>query len=163
MRYQNGNSRTQFVNQEDSNMNFLNFSPNESVTSTQTGTSTTTNNMWNANSNFKPNPMQQGIRNLLQSNNSVPPMQTTNLNSQLNVGMFPQQTDLSFLSQQNVNNMMPENGTRNVPTNNVITQLDLQELNSLIQSATLPAQSYQNINGGSIPQHYPKVDMQRKL
>lgn len=163
MRYQNGNSHTRFVTQEDNNMNFLNFSPNESVTSTQTGTSTTTNNMWNANSGFKPNPMQQGIRNLLQSNNSVPPMQTTNLNSQLNVGMFPQQTDLSFLSQQNVNNIMPENGTRNVPTNNELTQLDLQELNSLIQSAALPAQSYQNINGGSIPQHYPKVDMQRKL
>lgn len=157
MRYQNGNSHTQLVNQGDNNMNFLNCLPNESVTSTQTGTSTTSNNMWNTNSGFKPNPMQQGIRNLLQSNNSAPPMQTTNVNSQLNVGVFPQQPDMTFLSQQNVNSMMPENGTRNVLSNSVITPLDLQELSSLIQSATHPAQNYPNSNGGSIPQHYHKL------
>ena len=157
MRYQNGNSHTQLVNQGDNNMNFLNCLPNESVTSTQTGTSTTSNNMWNTNSGFKPNPMQQGIRNLLQSNNSAPPMQTTNVNSQLNVGVFPQQPDMTFLSQQNVNSMMPENGTRNVLSNSVITPLDLQELSSLIQSTTHPAQNYPNSNGGSIPQHYHKL------
>ena len=162
MRFQNGNSHTQFVSQEDNNMNFLNYITNAGVTSTQTAASAPSNNLWNANPGFK----QPGLRNLLQSSSSAPPMQSTNLNSQLTAGMLSQQPDMSFLSQQNVGNMVPENGMRNAPANNLTNLSDLQELNSLLQSNPLPAQSYQNVNGVSMPignQHYPKFDMQRKL
>ncbi|KAL9958944.1 hypothetical protein ACROYT_G036022 [Oculina patagonica] len=176
VRFQNGNS--QFVNQGDNNMNFLNSLSNAGVTSTQTGAPMPSNNLWNSNPPIKQNVMQQGLRNLLQSTGSPPPKQTTNFqNSQVNSGMMAQQPNMPFLPQQNVTNMVPQNGSINTQSNlfNMtvvpnVDQMNLQELNqvnALLQSVpTLQASSYQNINGTNMNignQHYQKFDMNRKL
>lgn len=169
VRFQNGNS--QFESQGDSNMNFLHSFSSTGVTSTQTG-----DNRWNPDPPLKQNVMDQGLRNLLQSTGSPPPNQNTNLNSQMNSGSLPQQSNMSFLP-QSLSNMLPQNGSRNTQSNMFnmtvvpnVDQLNLQELhqvNSLLQSgAPLQASSFQNLNGASMSignQHYPKFDMNRKL
>ena len=175
VRFQNGNS--QFVSQEDNNMNFLNSLSNAGVNSTQTGAPMPGNNLWNSNPPIKQNVMQQGLRNLLQSTGSPAPKQNTNFqNSQINSSLLSQQPNMPFLPQQSVANMVPQNGSINTQSNMFnmtvvpnVDQMNLQELsqvNSLLQSAPLQASSFQNLNGASMSignQHYPKFDMNRKL
>ena len=173
MRFQNGNS--QFVSQGDSNMNFLHsFSSTE--TSTQTGIPIPGGNLWNPDPPLKPNVMDQGIRHLLQSTGNPSPSQNTNLNSQMNSGLLPQQSNMQFVP-QSLSNILPQNGSRNTQSNMFnmtvvpnVDQLNLQEpshVNSLLQSgAPLQALSFQNLNGTSMSianQHYPKFDANRKL
>jgi len=170
MRFQNGNS--QFESQGDSNMNFLHSFPSTGVTSTQTGVPIPTNNL----PTLKQNVMDQGIRNLLQSTGNPSPNQSTNLNSQMNSGSLPQQSNIQYLP-ESLSNMVPQNGARGTQSNMFnltvvpnVDQLNLQELshmNSTLQSgAPLQASSFQNLNGAnmSIGNHqYPKFDMNRKV
>ncbi|XP_020600652.1 uncharacterized protein LOC110039842 [Orbicella faveolata] len=173
MRFQNGNS--QFESQGDSNMNFLHsFSTTE--TSPQAGVPIQGDNLWNPDPPLKQSVMDQGIRNLLQSTGNPLPNQTTNLNSQVNSGLLPQQSNMQFVP-QSLSNMLPQNGSRNSQSNMFnmtvvpnVDQLNLQEpshVNSLLQSgAPLQALSFQNLNGASMSianQHYPKFDVSRKL
>ena len=171
MRFQNGNS--QLESQGDSNMNFLHSLSNTGVTSTQTGVPIPSDNLWNPDPPLKQNVMDQGLRNLLQSTGNPLPNQNANLNSQMNSGLLPQQSNLQFVPQS----LLPQNGSRNTQSNMFhmtvlpnVDQLNVQELsnmNSLLQSgAPLQASSFQNLNGASMSianQHYPKFDMNRKL
>ena len=170
MRFQTGNS--QFESQGDSNMNFLNSFASAGVTSTQTGVPLPSDNLWSPDPPLKQNVMDQGIRNLLQSTGNPLPNPNTNLNSQMNSGLLPQQSNVQFVP-QSLSNMLPQNGSRNTQShlfNMTVDQLNPQELshmNSLLQSgAPLQASSFQNLNGASMSitnQHYPKFDMNRKL
>ena len=136
LRYQNGNS--QFMNQEDSNMNFLNSLSNVGLTNKRTGLPVQGSNLWNTNPPSKPNIMQQGLRNLLQSPNSIPaPTQNT-----LPVSL--PQSDMPFLPQQNVN--LNTQGS----SFNMTMVPNLSHLETLLQSTQLPANNYQNLNGTSM-------------
>ena len=174
MRFQNGSS--QFESQGDSNMNFLHSFSSTGVASTQTGVPIPSDNLWNNDPPLKQNIMDQGIRNLLQSTGNPSPNQNSNLNSQMNSGLLPQQSNMQFLP-QSLSNMLPQNGSRNTQSNMFnmtvvpnVDQRNLQELshmNSLLQSgAPLQASSFQNLNGASMSisnQHFPKFDVNRKL
>lgn len=136
LRYQNGNS--QFMNQEDSNMNFLNSLSNVGLTNKCTGLPAPGSNPWNTNPPSKPNVMQQGLRNLLRSPNSIPaPTQNT-----LPVSL--PQSDMPFLPQQNVN--LNTQGS----SFNMTMVPNLSHLETLLQSTQLPATNYQNLNGTSM-------------
>ena len=173
MRFQNGNS--EFKSQGDSNMNFLHsFSSTE--TNTQTGIPIAGGNLWTPDPPLKQNVMDQGIRNLLQSTGNPLPNQNSNLNSQMNSGLLPQQSNMQFVP-QSLSNILPQNSSRNTQSNvfNMtvvpnVDQLNLQEpshVNSLLQSGPpLQALSFQNLNGTSMSianQQYPKFDANRKL
>lgn len=174
MRFQTGNS--QFESQGDSNMNFLHSFSSAGVTSTQTGVPMQSDNLWSPDPPIKQNIMDQGIRNLLQSTGNPLPNPNTNLNSQMNSGLLPQQSNVQF-APQSLSNMQPQNGSRNtqghmfnmtvLPNVDQLNPQDLSHINSLLQSgAPLQASSFQNLNGTSVSvtnQHYPKFDMNRKL
>ena len=170
MRFQTANS--QFESQGDSNMNFLNSFSSAGVTGTQTGVPIPSDNLWSPDPPLKQNIMDQGIRNLLQSTGNPLPNPNTNVNSQINSGLLPQQSNVQFVP-QSLSNMLPQNGSRNTQShlfNMAVDQLNPQELshmNSLLQSgAPLQASSFQNLNGSSMSvtnQHYPKFDTNRKL
>lgn len=149
------NNNTQFMNQEDTNMNFLNSLPNN-----QTGLPGNTS--WNTNILPKQNVMQQGMRNMLQN--------TSNLsasNQRSNSGLRPQ-SSMPFIQQQNFN-LVPQNGSR-IPQgsslNVSVVPTNMSQLDSLLQSGQLPTPNYQNINGTNMPfgsQNHVKFDMTRKL
>ena len=148
--FQNGNS--QFVNQEDSNMNFLNSLPNN-----HTGLAGNSPG-WNTNLPPKQNAMQQQLRHLLQSTNDS--SQSTNS------GLLPQ-SNMPFAPQQNFN-FVPQNGSRSTQGNsfNVNTVSNISQLDSLLQSTQFLPPSYQNVNGTNMQfssQSYAKFDMNRKL
>lgn len=147
--FQNGNS--QFMNQEDSNMNFLNSLPNN-----HTGLPGNTPG-WNTNLPPKQNVMQQALRTLLQN---ADPSQSTNS------GLLPQ-SNVPFLPQQSIN-FVPQNGSRSTQGNSFDMNMvsNMSQLDSLLQSTQFPAPSYQNVNGTNMPfsnQNYAKFDMNRKL
>lgn len=173
MRFQNGNS--QFESRGDSNMNFLPSFSSTGVTSTQTGVLIPSNNLLNHDPPLKQNVMDQRIRSLLQSTGNPSPNQGTNLNSQMNSGSLPQQSNIQFVPER-LSNMVPQNGVRGTESNmlnlTVIPndQLNLQELshmNAILQSgAPLQASSFQNLNGANMSSgnhQYPKFDMNRKV
>ena len=133
LRYQNGNS--QFMNQEDSNMNFLNSLSSVGLTNKRTGLPAPGSNPWNTNPPSKLSIMQQGLRNLLQSPNSIPvPTQNT-----LPVSL--PQSDMPFLPQQNVN-LNTQGSSFNMTM--------VPNFETLLQSTQLPANNYQNLNGTSM-------------
>lgn len=151
--FQNGNS--QFMNQEDSNMNFLNSVSNGGLTNNHGGLSV--NMPWNSNPLPKPNAMQQGLRTLLQS---PAPSQSTNS------GMLSQ-PNMPFLPQENVNAVPSQNDSRITQGNsfNLTMLQNMSQLDALLQSAHLPASGF-NFNGSNMSfsnQSYPKFDMNRKL
>lgn len=152
--FQNGN--LQFMNQEDSNMNFLNSLSNTGIANNHTVSPG--NTPWSTNPPLKQNVMQQGIRNLLQSTSA--PSQSTNS------GLFSQ-SNMSFLPPQTVNSV-PQNGSRITEVNsfNMTMLPNSNQLDPLLQSGQLPAPGYQNFNGTNMSfgnQNYPKFDTSRKL
>ena len=152
--FQNGN--LQFMNQEDSNMNFLNSLSNTGIANKHTVLPG--NTPWSTNPPLKQNVMQQGIRNLLQSTSA--PSQSTNS------GLFSQ-SNMSFLPPQTVNSV-PQDGSRITQVNsfNMTMLPNSNQLDPLLQSGQLPAPGYQNFNGTNMSfgnQNYPKFDMSRKL